>query len=556
MRKALSLVLLLLCGVISKSFAQISLKKIGTLSGSIESNSQYYNKVDDKLGFIAPDDRFRSNNYLKLNYGLKRFSVGMQYEIYEQAPILGFPENLKGDGITNYFVAYTAKKYSLTVGHFYEQLGSGAVLRAWEDRQLGINNALFGGRLTFTPNNNFSFKAVYGKKRDAYTTGEGSLLGADAELNISKWFTKDSSTIITTGFSFVNKTEDYTGTIANFPKQVNLYSCRLSYAKQRFSMNAEYAFRTNDGLINDLGNVINSTHFYKGDLLSITTNFSGKNSATNISLRKVQNFAMKTDRKAPLNQLLLNYIPALTKQQHYSLANIYVYNAQSKFSFLPGNLLNSAGEIGGQIEWFKNFPKNTKLGGKYGTQLNINSSNYYALAFDGVDVNTTKVYSFKTGKNNFRDINIELKKNLSKKTKANFSYIRQWYNQNTVEGYGSENLTTHILIAEGIFKFKKARSLKADIQHMWVKEGKGDWAAITTEYNFSPKFNLFFADLYNYGNEYKKVHYYSTGATFTKSAFRIMASYGRQREGLLCVGGVCRLVPASTGFSLSASYAF
>ena len=41
-----------------------------------------------------------------------------------------------------------------------------------------------------------------------------------------------------------------------------------------------------------------------------------------------------------------------------------------------------------------------------------------------------------------------------------------------------------------------------------------------------------------------------------KNATRIALSYGRQREGLLCVGGVCRYVPAATGASISISTSF
>lgn len=540
--------------------AQINLKKFGSLSISLETNAQYYNEKDNELGFVAPDDRLRSNNYLKINYQLKKITAGVQFEDYNtQGPILGFPENLKGSGLTNYFIGFAAKKYNITLGHFYEQFGSGMTLRAWEDRQLGINNALYGARISLTPTDYLTTKFIYGTKRDAYNTGNGIVMGADVELNIStalknSW--KDSLSSLLVGFSYVQKQEDYNGNIVNYPEKVNLISSRIGYTKNNVSLNMEYGLKSNDGMINDLGNIINTTRYVNGNFLLVTTNITGKNNATNITVRQEKNFAAKTDRKAPLNQLLLNYVPALTKQQHYSLANIYVYNAQSKISFLPGNLLNSIGEIGGQIEWYKNFPKNSTLGGKYGMQLNINFSNYYGLAFDGTDIATAKLYNFKPSKQNYRDLSMEVKKTWSKKTKTVFSYINQLYNQNIIEGYGSEKLATNIIIAEGIFKIKKTQSFKADVQHMWVKEGKGNWAAATTEYNFSSKWNIFLADLYNYGNQYKKVHYYNFGSTYTKKSLRIMASYGRQREGLLCVGGVCRLVPASSGFSLSASYNF
>ena len=51
----------------------------GQLSGSFESNSIYY-QDDSGLGAAgtAPDDRFGSNNYMKLDYMNGRFSAGLQ----------------------------------------------------------------------------------------------------------------------------------------------------------------------------------------------------------------------------------------------------------------------------------------------------------------------------------------------------------------------------------------------------------------------------------------------------------------------------------------------
>ena len=48
-----------------------------------------------------------------------------------------------------------------------------------------------------------------------------------------------------------------------------------------------------------------------------------------------------------------------------------------------------------------------------------------------------------------------------------------------------------------------------------------------------------------------QIHYYSVGTSFTKGATRIAASYGRQRGGLMCVGGVCRMVPEAAGITLN-----
>lgn len=55
----------------------------GQLSGSFESNSIYY-QDDSGLGAAgtAPDDRFGSNNYMKLDYMNGRFSAGLQIDAY------------------------------------------------------------------------------------------------------------------------------------------------------------------------------------------------------------------------------------------------------------------------------------------------------------------------------------------------------------------------------------------------------------------------------------------------------------------------------------------
>ncbi len=65
-------------------------------------------------------------------------------------------------------------------------------------------------------------------------------------------------------------------------------------------------------------------------------------------------------------------------------------------------------------------------------------------------------------------------------------------------------------------------------------------------------------DQFKYSNkiEYKKIHYYYAGITHVSGPTRIMLSYGRQRKGIFCAGGVCRLVPAFTGFQLSISSSF
>ncbi len=134
-------------------------------SGSFNSNSQYYVN-DSKTGDFTEDDRFRSNNYLKLDAIYKNFTFGIQIEGYAPQAILNYsPSFDKEIGLSSFYANYKTKNLDVTVGNFYEQFGNGLVLRSWEDRQLGINNALLGGKIKYSPTQNIHLTALYGKQK-------------------------------------------------------------------------------------------------------------------------------------------------------------------------------------------------------------------------------------------------------------------------------------------------------------------------------------------------------------------------------------------------------
>lgn len=80
----------------------------------------------------------------------------------------------------------------------------------------------------------------------------------------------------------------------------------------------------------------------------------------------------------------------------------------------------------------------------------------------------------------------------------------------------------------------------------------------TLEYTISPAWFFSVSDMYNNGNADKerRLHYYSVSAGYVKGATRLSLSYGRIREGIVCAGGVCRVLPASNGlmFTLTSSF--
>ena len=198
------------------------------------------------------------------------------------------------------------------------------------------------------------------------------------------------------------------------------------------------------------------------------------------------------------------------------------------------------------------------MGGKYGTKVALNFSDWYALGGDFYIPKkdyTTDFIGF--GKKYFSDYNIEITKKWSNKLESSFSYINQYYNEKLIaETFGL--VKSNIIAAEATYKFNTSRSIRIVGEHLWADTGKKNWAGATTEFNLNSKWSFYASDIYNYGNEKANLrnHYYNIGGAFRKKSTRIALNYGRQRGGLVCVGGVCRIVPESSGVSLSLNTTF
>ncbi|MFA5618795.1 MAG: DUF6029 family protein [Weeksellaceae bacterium] len=526
----------------------------GTFSGGIESTSQWYQ--DDKdLGFEKPDNPFRSNNYLRLDYSHGKFTAGIQYEAYLPSALLGYSDRFNDNKIATYYVNYKDDKFDITAGNFYEQFGSGLVLRSWEDRQIGINNSIRGIRVAYSPNDFTTIKGLIGNQRLGFETTNGTLGGLDVETDITKIINKENSASnLTAGFSYVGQAEKYTGAIPDFPQTASNFSTRLGYSgTSGIYASAEYVHKGKQAVYNS---GIPSEKFYDGQGLLINLGYSTKGFGINTTFRRLENMGMYSQRDLSepafnvYNEAIVNYLPALTRQHDYLLTNIYVYQAQPNINFEK----KEAGEIGGQIDIFYNFAKGTLLGGEYGTKLAVNGSYWNGLnpTFNAAgDEYTTSFFDF--GKKFFHDVNFEITKKWSSKFSSIFTYMHQYYDKGIVEGGNYSHIIANVVVGDFLYKFNPNNSVRFELQHLQTKRDKKNWMAALVEYNFNQNWNFYVADNYNYGNddEDQRFHYFMLGGSYAKESTRVALNYGRQRGGLICVGGVCRYVPENTGFTLS-----
>ncbi|MEQ9402762.1 MAG: DUF6029 family protein [Cyclobacteriaceae bacterium] len=511
----------------------------GVLSGGFQSESQFY-RSDDKIAATSPDESIGSNNYFKLDYTFGDFKFGVRYEAY-MPPILGYPTDFEGRGIANRFASYQTDFLNVTVGNFYEQFGSGMILRAYEERLLGIDNSIEGINVKLSPVSGIDLTMLAGNQREYFEIGDGTVRGFDAGFDINELAGSDWKTRVRLEGSFVSKFEEYTGPDSQIEEDVRSYSGRIKLNRSNWDLNSEYVEKDVDP---GASNLFNTQR--KGRAFLTNINLYKKGFGFSTTFRRIENMDFRSERNASQTNLWINYLPAETRQHGYLLPNIYPYAVQ----------LN--GEIGGQVSISYLVSKKSSLGGKYGTRLALNYSRFNKLkksesasAEDNFDseffqFSDTLLYS---------DFNFEIEKKVSKNLKFVLNYIQMNYNKFEIEGVPSENVKSQIAVVEMLYKPGNRRSLRTELQHLSTKQDKENWAGFLVEYSMAPKWSFHFFDQYNYGY-IDKVHYYQTGFSYTKNSSRLAISYGRQRGGLICVGGVCRNVPSATGLSMSLSTSF
>ena len=115
-----------------------------------------------------------------------------------------------------------------------------------------------------------------------------------------------------------------------------------------------------------------------------------------------------------------------------------------------------------------------------------------------------------------------------------------------------------IHVLETQVKTAKRQSLRTEFQALFTEEDKGDWATVLAEYTWSPHWFASVIDQYNFGNPDPdlRVHYLFGTVGYINVAHRLSLGYGKRREGIFCIGGVCRAVPASNVFEVSFSTRF
>lgn len=557
---------------INPLYAQIKVGN-GVISGDFALNGMFY-QPDSLIGAEKVDSKVRANSWLNLQYTNSGFTVGARYEFYS-FPLIDFEKiGYKGQGITNYFVDYKNDFIQVTAGTFYEQFGQGFTLRSYEDRLLGIDNSLLGMRVKATPYKGIYLKGVWGIERKNfdfnYAERNDYIRGLDAEIALADMIPAiaNSGVTATIGGSFVSKFEKslndiYFSVFPNgdtipvtvnadkIPQNVATWAGRINLGYKGFRFEAEYANKANDP--NNSNNYI----YKNGEALFMSATYSMKGLGVAASFIRSDNMDFRSQRGISTNSLLsINYIPAINRQYSYQLLSDYAY------ACLPN------GQIGFQAQVNYLVPKKTKIGGKYGTDITLSYCRFHdidrvidAAAEANGTMQGTEGYTssfFKFGEELlYQDAGIEISRKFDKRWKLVLAYNYINYNLELLQGHGVL-VKAHHAGFDLTCKLNKKHALRLESQFLFTKQDNGNYVFALLEYSISPRWFFSIGDQWNYGNPNPdmRLHYYNVAASFVYGTTRVSLNFGKVKEGMLCIGGVCRAVPASYGLGLNITTTF
>lgn len=515
------------------------------LSGSIQSDILLPEK-DDKTGAETPDGRFLTNTYLDLKATSRYVEAGARLE-YLKHPLPGYENDFKGWGIPYAYLKGRYKNAELTLGSFYEQFGSGFILRSYEERSLGVDNSLQGVRLSYRPGAGVAIKALTGRQRRYWNHNKSWMTGADVEWNIDELCKslQQHNTYVTLGASYVNKYEkdevimtDPTHRL-HLPLYVNAFDVRLRVQHRSFNVLAEMAMKSQDPS-HDNGYI-----YRNGYVAMLSGSYSKRGMSLLLQAKRSTNMAFRSSRSMEGSSSFVNHLPPFTMEHTYALAALYPYATRPE------------GEWAYQAMAAYTFPKGSVMGGKYGTTAKVNFSHVHSVRRNDTGGSGTDGYGspfWAWGASTYyQDIDVQLEKRLCKDTKLNLMYMNQRYNQTLLEGHGGM-LRSHIFVADVKQKLAPKTTLRVEGQYLSSKDGDKDWAFGLAELSLAPHWMFTVSDLYNVGNTH--VHYYQGYVTYSGGAHRLQLGYGRTRAGFNCSGGVCRYIPATKGLTLSYNYNF
>lgn len=537
-------------------------KNQGHFSGNLELNANFFIR-DSAIGAAnTPQfDRqlYGAESWLQLNYSNFGFDIGLRYDLFNNSNLLN-PQggSFTGQGIGFWYIHKEVGKLGITAGYFYDQIGSGIIFRAYEQRPLLIDQAIYGARLTYEFGDNWKIKGFTGRQKQQFGEYDSIIKGFSVDGFVAdttgKW-------AIAPGFGVLNRTlddESMSGLVAVlntyepedvFVPKYNNYAFTLynTLSSGPFTWYVEAAYKTEDAINDPFGEFITENDTVIGDkFINVTgsvlyTSFSYGDKGFGITLegKRTENFSLRTNPQVRLNRGIINFLPPMFRVNTYRLTSRYSpatqelgeYAIQADLSYAPNR----------KWRFNANFSNITDLDGGL----------LYREVYGSV------LYKYK------------------RKWQLIAGVQHQEYNQEIYEFKPDVPIVNTITpFAEWLYKFSRKKSLRIEAQAMLIGDDKkagtkqdyGNWIFGLAEFSIAPKWTFTISDMWNVtpgklspqdsdGNKLMK-HFPRFDIFYVLKSNRFSLSYIKQVEGIVCAGGICRLEPAFSGVRFAVQSTF
>lgn len=543
----------------------------GQISGSLETNGNIFIR-DSLIGAAnTPQyDRqlFGADAWLNLTYSNWGFDVILRLDFFNNSNLLNPQDSYTAQGVGRFFINKKIHKLNISAGHIYDQIGSGIIFRAFEERPLLIDNSLLGVRLTYDLLPDWQLKVFTGRQKRfsedrtrPFDNYDSIIKGAVFEGFASGGKEDGKRWSMAPGVGLVNRTLDdnsmnsvvatlntYTKDDAFIPTY-NTYAVSLynSLTWGDFSWFVEGAYKTDDVLNDPFGEFVtdstvivgNKLVLEAGTVLYTSLSYARKGLGITLEAKRTESFSFRTRPQEQLNRGLVNFLPPMTRVNTYRLTSRYSAATQD------------LGELAFQGDI--RYAPNRKL------SFNVNVSNITDLDNDLL----------------YRELYTEISYKYKRKWSILGGLQLQNYNQEIYEFKPDVPIVeTVIPYLEYLYKINRKKAIRFEAQYMNVgmdekadaKQDYGDWLFGLVEFSIAPNWTFTASDMYNVGpgklspvgddGEKLDLHYPRFDVYYTHKSNRFSVSYVKQVEGIVCAGGICRLEPAFSGVKMTVNSTF
>lgn len=521
------------------TISHLSAQETLLLSGGFQANANVFIR-DSQIGaFNIPQydhQLYGAESWLDLNASYSGFTLGVRFDAFHQSNLLNPVSSYTDYGIGKWFVKKEIEQMEIEAGYLYDQIGSGIIYRAYEERAQLIDNALIGVSGKYKFNDNWSIKAFTGKQKNLFESYSSVIKG----ISFSGFYkpSDTSNWSISPGFGFVNRSfsddivTQLTTILADYDPvdqfepyyNVNAFTIFNLLNWKDITWYAEAAFKPKDIYFDpnavrtlpkgqtSLGKLVSR----KGSVLYTSLGYVHQRLGITAEVKRTEGMIFRAEPFLSLNRGLIGFIPPMAKINTYRL-NAYYYPATQ---FLDEMAYQMDIKYGVGDHWFFSF-------------------------------NTSEIRDKDFDRKFYQEFYGEIIYKVEDHWQLTAGLQTQFFNQALYYGKtGEPNVTTVTPFAEYLYKFNESTSLRFETQYMSNDHDIGSWIYGLVELGVAPHWLIEVSDMYNTkptkGKE--KINYPALGFAYSKGAHRFSLRYVKQIEGIVCSGGICRLEPAFSGF--------